>query len=83
VFRVALSPRMNELLSPQMVEFDSKLEKEFSKFILANSITLTPGTISLDVRNNQILIHALTKEAADGVLSGDMGRRVAALEAQD
>ena len=46
----------------------------------ANSITLTPGTISLDVRDNQILVYALTKEAADGVESGEMDRRVAALE---
>ncbi|NRA97861.1 MAG: Na+/H+ antiporter subunit E, partial [Planctomycetes bacterium] len=51
--------------------------------LYANSITLTPGTISLDVRKNRIMVHALTEEAADGVLSGDMGRRVSALEAED
>ena len=76
VFRVALSPRMNELLSPQMVEFDSKLEKEFSKFILANSITLTPGTVTVRVEGSRFLVHALTAKLAHG-LPGVMEKRIA------
>ena len=76
VFRVALSPRMNELLSPQMVEFDSTLEKELSKFILANSITLTPGTVTVRVEGSRFLVHALTNSAARG-LPGAMEKRIA------
>jgi len=76
VFRVALSPRMNELLSPQMVEFDSTLEKELSKFILANSITLTPGTVTVRVEGSRFLVHALTDSAARG-LPGAMEKRIA------
>ena len=76
VFRVALSPRMNELLSPQMVEFDSKLEKEFSKFILANSITLTPGTVTVRVEGSRFLVHSLTAKLAEG-LPGVMEKRIA------
>ena len=76
VFRVALSPRMNELLAPRLVEFDTKLEKELSKFILANSITLTPGTVTVRVNGNKFLVHALTKKAADG-LPGAMETRIA------
>ncbi len=76
VFRVALSPRMNELLSPQMVEFDSTLEKELSKFILANSITLTPGTVTVRVEGSRFLVHALTDSAAHG-LPGAMEKRIA------
>ena len=76
VFRVALSPRMNELLSPQMVEFDCKLEKEFSKFILANSITLTPGTVTVRVEGRRFLVHALTDSTARG-MSGAMEKRIA------
>ena len=76
VFRVALSPRMNELLSPQMVEFDCKLEKEFSKFILANSITLTPGTVTVRVEGRRFLVHALTDSAARG-MPGAMEKRIA------
>jgi multicomponent Na+:H+ antiporter subunit E len=46
----------------------------------ANSITLTPGTISVDVREGEILVHALTKEGAAGLLSGEMDRRVTRFE---
>ena len=76
VFRVALSPRMNELLSPQMVEFDSTLEKELSKFILANSITLTPGTVTVRVEGSRFLVHALTDSTVRG-LPGTMEKRIA------
>ena len=73
---MALSPRMNELLSPQMVEFESTLEKELSKFILANSITLTPGTVTVRVEGSRFLVHALTDSAAHG-LPGAMEKRIA------
>jgi multicomponent Na+:H+ antiporter subunit E len=81
VARIILSPTLP--ISPRLIRVPATQDTAVGQVVYANSITLTPGTISLDVRNNQILIHALTKEAADGVLSGDMGRRVAALEAQD
>jgi multicomponent Na+:H+ antiporter subunit E len=48
--------------------------------IYANSITLTPGTISLDLREGQILVHALTADSAAGVESGEMDRRVSGVE---
>ncbi len=46
----------------------------------ANSITLTPGTISLDVLEKQIEVHALTAESAADLESGEMGKRVEHLE---
>ena len=48
--------------------------------IHANSITLTPGTLSLDVRQRTILVHALTREAAEELAAGEMDRRVTRLE---
>ena len=62
------------------LKVQSTQQTKTGEVLYANSITLTPGTISLDVRDNQILVYALTKEAADGVESGEMDRRVAALE---
>ncbi len=50
--------------------------------IYANSITLTPGTVSLSVDNNEIEVHALSKEFAEGLQSGEMDRRVATLDAR-
>ena len=76
VFRVALSPRMNELVEPQMVEFETKLEKELSKFVLANSITLTPGTVTVRVEGSRFLVHALTDKVARDI-PGVMEKRIA------
>jgi multicomponent Na+:H+ antiporter subunit E len=55
---------------------------ELGRVIYANSITLTPGTITLDLRGEHLLIHALSKSAAEGVHEGDMDRRVSRLEPQ-
>jgi multicomponent Na+:H+ antiporter subunit E len=46
----------------------------------ANSITLTPGTISIDVKPDEILVHALTRDGAAGLLAGEMDRRVKRFE---
>jgi multicomponent Na+:H+ antiporter subunit E len=48
----------------------------------ANSITLTPGTITVEVNrlDRELLVHALTRAAADGLAAGDMDRRVTAME---
>jgi multicomponent Na+:H+ antiporter subunit E len=46
----------------------------------ANSITLTPGTISVDVKRGEILVHALTREGAKELLTGEMDRRVTRFE---
>ena len=67
---------MHELLAPRMVEFETKLEKELSKFGLANSITLTPGTVTVRVEGNRFLVHALSDKAARN-LPGAMERRIA------
>jgi len=63
-------------LSPKMVEFETQLEKEFSKFVLANSITLTPGTVTVRIEGNRFFVHALTDKAATG-LPGSMEKRIA------
>jgi multicomponent Na+:H+ antiporter subunit E len=55
---------------------------ELGRVIHANSITLTPGTITLDVRGEGFLVHALTRSAAEGVQEGEMDRRVSRLEGQ-
>ena len=53
---------------------------ELGRVIYANSITLTPGTITLDLRGEDLIIHALSKSAAEGVQEGQMDRRVSRLE---
>ena len=76
VFRVAFSPRMEKLLSPRMVTFETQLKKELSRFVLANSITLTPGTVTVRVEGSRFLVHALNETAARD-LPGPMEQRIA------
>ena len=75
VVYVALHPKMDDILEPQMVEFKTKLKTDLAKFVLANSITLTPGTVTVRIEDGVFLIHALTDHTAAGV-PGDMERRI-------
>ena len=52
---------------PVIIEFDSGLKSDFANVLLANSITLTPGTITLDQNNGHFVVHCLRKEYADGM----------------
>jgi len=78
VARIILNPRLP--ISPRLIRVPASQKTAAGQVIYANSITLTPGTISLDVREDQILVHALTEDSAAGVLSGEMDRRVSRAE---
>lgn len=47
-----------------------------ARALLANAITLTPGTVSMEIEGDEIVVHALSDSAANGLLSGEMARRV-------
>ncbi len=63
-------------LHPQVVCYETKLESDFEKFLLANSITLTPGTVTIKIIGNTYYIHAIDDVSAAG-LDEDMERRIA------
>ena len=48
----------------------------------ANSITLTPGTVSVEVEGNEITVHAITRDGAIDVAGGDMDRMVTRFEGE-
>ena len=74
-----LSP--NPKISPTLIRTLPMQRTDLAKVIYGNSITLTPGTFSIDIDHERgILVHALSKEGAEGVLSDDMNRRCARLE---
>jgi multicomponent Na+:H+ antiporter subunit E len=77
VAKIILDPRLP--ISPQVVRIKPSCSGPVDQTILANSITLTPGTLALDVHNNEIAVHTLTQDGADELLKGEMDRRVAAL----
>jgi len=68
-----------EEIDPCIVRFRSDQPNEVAQVTLGNSITLTPGTLTLDIHDDEFVIHALDRKSADGVLTGDMQRRVAGM----
>ncbi len=77
VARVILDPQLR--MQPQIVELEAATELETGQAILGNSITLTPGTVTLDVDNGKLLVHCLTDAGAEGLRGGEMNRRVRAI----
>lgn len=69
-------------ISPTVVKFKVSPEDAVGQAILGNSITLTPGTLTLDIHEGQITVHCLTKQGADAVLASEFNERAAALTRQ-
>ena len=59
-----LSPKLP--INPKIVKVPTNLKNDFSKLILANSITLTPGTLSLDVEEDGVLVHWVNVKGETG-----------------
>ena len=77
VLYLVFHPRMMDLIDPQIIRFDSKLKKEISLVTFANSITLTPGTITMYVSvEGAFQVHAIDKASGEP-LPGEMERRIA------
>lgn len=66
-------------IQPQMVRFRSDQPNAFAQMILGNSITLTPGTLTVNLEDDEFLVHALTADTAKGLLDGTMQTKVARL----
>ena len=78
VARVVLSPRMP--LKRQVVDLQPSQRTGLGIAIYANSITLTPGTLTIDADDGILEVHALTQQVADDLATGEMDRRVTRLE---
>lgn len=78
---LVLHPKMP--ISPCLIRFRMPLPHTLARLTLATSITLTPGTVTLDVQGDEFFVHALTAEGARGLDPSTAGRtmphRVAAL----
>ncbi len=81
VAKRVLDPKMP--IDPVMITFDSGLKTDLSRTILANSITLTPGTVTVDIDDNTFVIHALAKKLGDDLLEGAMEKKVAHVFMED
>lgn len=56
-----------EQMEPVIVKFRTNLKSETARVILANSITLTPGTITVSLKGDEYLVHCLDKSLAEGM----------------
>ena len=69
-------------IAPSLFDAPVSQQTDLGQALYANSITLTPGTVSVDLGPGVIRVHALHNGAADGVLEGEMDKRVSAVEGQ-
>jgi multicomponent Na+:H+ antiporter subunit E len=78
VSRIILDPRLP--ISPVLVRFKPTQRSQVGLATHANSITLTPGTITVEATQNEFLVHGLTRDAGAGVIDSEMDRRVSRVE---
>ena len=78
VARRLLDPRLP--IQPQLIRLKASQSEDLTRVVYANSITLTPGTVSVAIEDDEIVVHALTRSASDEDKSGEMDRRVTQLQ---
>jgi multicomponent Na+:H+ antiporter subunit E len=78
VSKIILSPQLP--ISPTLVRFKPSQTTDVGLVLHANSITLTPGTITIEAEAGEFLVHGLTRDGAEGCIDSDMDRRVLACE---
>lgn len=76
--RIILSPRIR--VDPRIVRFRASQRTELGRFVHANSITLTPGTVTAGVAGDDFEVHAIVHGDADGTEDSPMNQRVSRLE---
>ncbi len=77
--RRVLDPRLP--IGPEIVELTSSQKTDLGRVSYANSITLTPSTVTIEAASDgALLVHAISAEAANGLRSGEMDRQVSRLE---
>lgn len=77
VMYLVFHPRMMELINPKIIQFDSRLKSDYSRMVFANSITLTPGTITVNVNAlGQFSVHCID-DPSGKPLPGKMEEKIA------
>jgi multicomponent Na+:H+ antiporter subunit E len=78
VLKILLKPRLD--IDPSMVEFKPQVKSDIGVTLLANSITLTPGTVTIFADKDHFFVHALGPEFAEGLSGGEMEKRILEIE---
>lgn len=78
VARRVLSPDLP--IRPTIIRVPASQSTDLGRVIHANSITLTPGTVSIEIGDVEIEVHALSRAAAETLAEGEMDKRVSSME---
>ena len=77
---LVLNPK--PLVDPQIVRFKNDLKTDLGIVTLAHSITLTPGTVTVEANREEFIIHAIWQKSAEGIIGGEMQRKVKKIEGE-
>jgi len=80
---LVLRPNLFSHIDPHIIRFRTKLKSDLPLTTFANSITLTPGTITLLIHEGHFYVHAIDQKVADDLLTGEMEERVARIYQED
>lgn len=78
VTKIVLSPRLE--VTPTVVRFRPSQRTPAGLVTHANSITLTPGTLTIEATAEEFVVHGVIRETAEGAVDSEMDRRIARLE---
>lgn len=79
---IRLVTTANYEVEPVLIQFETTLKSDIAKFLLANSITLTPGTITVAIDGNRFTVHCLDKTLAEGITDSVFVRLLTKIEAK-
>jgi multicomponent Na+:H+ antiporter subunit E len=77
---LVLSPKLK--IDPQLVRFKPDLKTDLGIVTLAHSITLTPGTVTVEANREEFVIHAIWQKSAEGIIDGEMQLKVKGIEGE-
>lgn len=78
VIRLVLNPKLP--ISPTLIKIPCAGMSDVMKVIYGNSISLTPGSVTVDIQEEQVTVHCLTKDGAEELYAGKLAARIRSLE---
>ena len=86
VAKIVWTPRIEDAIDPEVLDAPHDLKTAYGVSTYANSITLTPGTVTMDIQEGKFIVHAITRGMGDDLREGgphDMANRSAWVEGQN
>lgn len=75
VTKLILNPSLR--IEPKLITYESRLNHQAAVVMLGNSLTLTPGTITVEIEGTQLIVHAIDEASGEDLTSGRMERKIA------